>query len=209
MTETDKEHSEDEVCSGDEQTTISLEAKDMRKKRKPYTLSEKAKEARMANLAKAKEKQMAKEKEKFENLKAKYEAKPEPSEPIDIPEEKPVVKTTYTDKKGKKKVKKVIYEEESDSDSSSSDEEIIVKRKPKKKSSKLSKGYPMPYQFTEAELQQLREEEITRRLKLHEERDEFAKLENEAIKRRYAEKLKEAKMSQFNNFMFPTSNWKR
>lgn len=208
----ENKESDAETNSADEQTTISLEEKDMRKKRKPYTLTEKAKEARMANLEKAKAKQMAKEKEKFENLKAKYEAKPEPSEPIDIPQGKKepetLVKTTHTDKKGKKKVKKVIYEEDSD-DSSSSDEEIIVRRKAKKKSSKLSRGYSMPYQFTEADIAQLREEEITRRLKLHEERDEFAKLENEAIKRRYAEKLKEAKLSQFNNFMFPNSNWKK
>lgn len=193
---------EEEVVSGDE-TEVSLEEQDMMKKkqRKPYTLTEEGKAVRLRNLAKAKEKQKAlqeeKDKKKYEELKAKYEAKPvedETEEPQQ--EENVVLKTTHTKPNGKKKVKKVVYEEDSDS---SSDEEIIVRKK---------KGRGRRA-FTEEELRELREEEIQRRLKLHEERDEFAKLEKEALKRRYAEKLKEAKMTQFNSFMFPESSFRR
>jgi len=204
------------VQSGDD-IEVPLELKDMRKKkeRKPYTMSEEGKKRRLANLAKAKEKLAEKERQKYEALKAKYEnvkeTKPQQEEPQETQEEeqpvpqpkkvkqtepKEVAKASYS-KNGKKKVKKIIYEE--DSDSSSSEEEVIVKRKSKAKRR----------EFSAEELQQLREEEIQRRLKLHEERDEFAKLEKEALKRRYAEKLKEAKLSQFNSYMFPESSWKR
>lgn len=202
-----KEDTEDAVendeAAHEDDSIISLEEKDMRKKRKP--VSEEVLKTRMANLAKAREKFKAKaeenEKQKYLKMKEKYEGAEPPME-LQVGEKLPenvVLKTTQVKPSGKKKVKKIVYEE----DSSESEEEVIVRRKPSRR------HYQSAYQFSEAEIAQLREEEIARRLKLHEERDEFAKLENEAIKRRYAEKLKEAKMSQFNSFMFPESTFKR
>lgn len=191
---------EEEKEPTEDDSIISLEEKDMRKKRKP--VSEEVMKMRMANLAKAREKFKAKaeqnEKEKYLKMKEKYEGgetqKTAPEETDNV-----IVKTTQVKPSGKKKVKKIVYEE----DSSESEEEVIVRRKPSRRYNSSA------YQFSEADIAQLREEEIARRLKIHEERDEFARLENEAIKRRYAEKLKEAKLSQFNSFMFPEASFKR
>lgn len=191
---------EEEKEPTEDDSIISLEEKDMRKKRKP--VSEEVMKMRMANLAKAREKFKAKaeenEKQKYLKMKEKYEGgetqKTAPEETDNV-----IVKTTQVKPSGKKKVKKIVYEE----DSSESEEEVIVRRKPSRRYNSSA------YQFSEADIAQLREEEIARRLKLHEERDEFARLENEAIKRRYAEKLKEAKLSQFNSFMFPEASFKR
>lgn len=191
---------ETEEATPEDDSVISLEEKDMRKKRKP--VSEEVMKTRMANLAKAREKFKAKaeenEKQKYLKMKEKYEPHVELKVGEQLPENV-LVKTTQVKPSGKKKVKKIVYEE----DSSESEEEVIVRRKPSRRYNSSA------YQFSEADIAQLREEEIARRLKLHEERDEFAKLENEAIKRRYAEKLKEAKMSQFNSFMFPEASFKR
>jgi len=192
----------------DNETIVSLEARDMRKKkeRKPYTLSDKALAARQAALAKAKEKLAEKEHKKYLALRDKYEnkkeEKEEPAGDVDAEgepvEPKPLKKgdTILEVKKGgKKKKKKVIYEESSDSDSSSSEEEVVVRRK--KKTSRRPK-------HTDEELLEM---ELERRLKMREEQDEFAKMEKAALQKRYKEKLAETKRTQMSSYMFPTGEW--
>ena len=196
----------------DNDTIVSLEAKDMRKKkeRKPYTLSDKALAARQAALAKAKEKLAEKEKAKYLALKEKYENKKEekeqdgqlePAGDVDAEGEpvkpKPLKKgdAILEVKKGGKKKKKVIYEESSESDSSSSEEEVIVRRK--KKTSRRPK-------HTDEELLEM---ELQRRLQIREEQDEFAKMEKAALQKRYKEKLAETKRTQMSSYMFPTGEW--
>jgi len=189
----------------DNETIVSLEAKDMRKKkeRKPYTLSAKALEARQNALAKAKEKLAEKEHKKYLALKEKYEnkkeEKEEPAGDVDAEgepvEPKPMKKgdTILEVKKGGKKKKKVIYEESSDS--SSSEEEVVVRRK--KKTSRRPK-------HTDEELLEM---ELERRLKVREEQDEFARMEKAALQKRYKEKLAETKRTQMSSYMFPTNEW--
>jgi hypothetical protein len=190
----------------DNETIVSLEARDMRKKkeRKPYTLSDKALAARQAALAKAKEKLAEKEHKKYLALRDKYEnkkeEKEEPAGDVDAEgapvEPKPLKKgdTILEVKKGgKKKKKKVIYEESSDS--SSSEEEVVVRRK--KKTARRPK-------FTDDELLEM---ELERRLKMREEQDEFAKMEKAALQKRYKEKLAETKRTQMSSYMFPTGEW--
>ena len=189
----------------DNETIVSLEAKDMRKKkeRKPYTLSAKALEARQNALAKAKEKLAEKEHKKYLALKEKYEnkkeEKEEPAGDVDEAgepvEPKPLKKgdTILEVKKGGKKKKKVIYEESSDS--SSSEEEVVVRRK--KKTSRRPK-------HTDEELLEM---ELERRLKVREEQDEFARMEKAALQKRYKEKLAETKRTQMSSYMFPTNEW--
>lgn len=185
----------------DNDTVVSLEAKDMRKKkeRKPYTLSDKALAARQAALAKAKEKLKEKEHQKYLALKAKYEDKKEEGqlkkeEPVDEPDEesepepepkrKPVMKA-------KKKVKKVIYQDSSSE--SESEEEVIVKRRKGRKP-----------KHTDEELLEM---ELERRLKMREEQDEFAKMEKAALQKRYKEKLQETKRAHMNSYLFPAGDW--
>jgi len=190
----------------DNETIVSLEARDMRKKkeRKPYTLSDKALAARQAALAKAKEKLAEKEHKKYLALRDKYEnkkeEKEEPAGDVDAegaPVEPKPLKTGDTilevKKGGKKKKKKVIYEESSDS--SSSEEEVVVRRK--KKTARRPK-------FTDDELLEM---ELERRLKMREEQDEFAKMEKAALQKRYKEKLAETKRTQMSSYMFPTGEW--
>jgi len=196
----DIEEQNEIITPEDNETAVSLDAKDMRKKkeRKPYTLSAKALEARHNALEKAKAKHAEKEKAKYYALKAKYENETIKEETPDAVEEepKPVKKSSpiLIAKKGKKIKQKVIYEE-SESDSSSSEEEEVIVRK-KKKSNKMK--------FTDEEML---EKELERRLKLREEQDEFSRMEKVALQRRYKEKLAEAKRSQMSSFMFPTSEF--
>ena len=203
MSDTESQPTIDEQEDND--TIVSLEAKDMRKKkeRKPYTLSAKALEARQNALAKAKEKLAEKEHKKYLALKEKYEnkkeEKEEPAGDVDEAGEpvqpKPLKKgdTILEVKKGGKKKKKVIYEESSDS--SSSEEEVIVRRK--KKTSRRPK-------HTDEELLEM---ELQRRLQIREEQDEFAKMEKAALQKRYKEKLAETKRTQMSSYMFPAGDW--
>ena len=194
----------------DDETIVSLDAKDMRKKkeRKPYTLSAKAMEARQNALAKAKEKLQEKEHQKYLMLKQKYEEKYENKkeekqevEPAgDVDGEGEPVKAkplksgdTVMKVSNRKKKTKVIYEESSESESS--EEEVIVKRK--KKSSRKPK-------LTDDELLEM---ELERRLKMREENDEFAKMEKAALQKRYKEKLEETKRAHMNSYLFPSGDW--
>ena len=207
MSDTESQPTIDEQEDND--TIVSLEAKDMRKKkeRKPYTLSAKALEARQNALAKAKEKLAEKEKAKYMALKEKYEnkkeEKEEPAGDVDA-EGEPVKPKPLKNgdtilevkKPRKKKTKQIIYEESTDSsDSSSSEEEVVVRRK--KKTSRRPK-------HTDEELLEM---ELERRLKMREEQDEFAKMEKAALQKRYKEKLAETKRTQMSSYMFPSGEW--
>lgn len=103
---------------------------------------------------------------------------------------KPVTTNAVVKPDKKPKNKRIVYV--SSTESSDSEEEVVIK-KPKAKKT---------YQWTQQDIEELKQRELDMRMKKMEEQDEFARMEKAMLQKRYADKLKEVQKSQLAKFMF-------
>lgn len=194
---------EEEIVVEEQNEKVPLKDKTInavKKEKKKYEISPEESERRRQRLAEMRERALLVSKAKKEINPPKTKAPKEPTKPFskqpeevlmkieEIKQREPVVIEKPVSKPKPAKKKKIVYV----SDDSDTEEEIVIKKP------KVQKNY----QWTQEDIEELKQRELEMRMKHIEERDEFVRMEKAMLQKRYADKLKEVQKSQLAKFMF-------